>query len=70
MNVSAIEGWDTTHTTIDDVTLYPDDEPRRVYWDFSSSDTFDSNEPGIASVASSLSSTPPPARRQKKENSG
>ena len=31
MNVSNIEGWDTTHTTTDDATLYTDDEPRRVY---------------------------------------
>ena len=45
MNVSTIEVWDTTHTTTDDNTLYTDDEPRRVYWDISSSDTFDSNEP-------------------------
>ena len=30
MNVSTIEGWDTTHTTTDDATFYTDDEPRRV----------------------------------------
>ena len=28
MNVSTIEGWETTHTTTDDVTFYTDDEPR------------------------------------------
>ena len=67
MNVSTIEGWDTTHTTTDDATFYTDDEPRRVYWDISSSDTFDSNEPGNVSVASSPSSTPPPPRRQKRK---
>ena len=33
MNVSTIEGWDTTCTTTDDATFYTDDEPRRVYWD-------------------------------------
>ena len=67
MNVSTIEGWDTTHTTIDDATFYTDDEPRRVYWDISSSETFDSNEPRNMSVASSPSSTPPPPRRQKRK---
>ena len=30
MNVSTIEGWDTTHTTTDDATFYTDDEPRIV----------------------------------------
>ena len=66
MNVSTIEGWDTTHTTTDNETFYTDDEPRRVYWDISSSDTFDSNEPRNVSVASSPSSTPPPPPRQKR----
>ena len=67
MNVSTIEAWDTTHTTTDDATFYTDDEPRRVYWDISSSDTFDSNEPRNVSVASSPSSTPPPPRRQRRK---
>ena len=67
MNVSTIEGWgDTTLTTTDNDTFYTDDEPRRVYWDISSSDTFDSKEPRIVSVASSPSSTPPPPPRQKR----
>ena len=65
-NVSTIEGWDTTHTTTDNDTFYTDDEPRRVYWDISSSDTFDYNEPRNVSVASSPSSTPPPPPRQKR----
>ena len=69
MIVSTIEGWDTTHTTTDDVIIYTDDEPRRVYWDISSSDTFDSNEKRNVSVASSPSSTPPPPRRQKRKPS-
>ena len=64
MNVSTIEGWDTTHTTTDDATFY-NDEPRRVYWDILSSDTFGFNEPRNVSVGSSSSSTPPPPRRQK-----
>ena len=67
MNVSTIEVWDTTHTTTDDNTFFTDDEPRRVYWDISSSDTFDSNEPRNVSVAWSPSTTPPPPRRQKRK---
>ena len=66
MNVSTIEGWDTTHTTTDNDTFCTDVEPRRVYWDISWSDTFDSNEPRNVSVASSPSSTPPPPPRQKR----
>ena len=66
MNVSTIQGWDITHTTTDDNTFYTDDEPRRVYWDISSSDTFDSNGPRSVSVTSSPSSTPPPPPRQKR----
>ena len=66
MNVSTIEGWDTRHTTTDNDTFYTDDEPRRVYWDISSSDTFDSNEPRILSVVSGTSSTPP-SRKQKRK---
>ena len=66
INVSTIEGWDTMHTTTDNDTYYTDDEPRRVYWDISPSDTFDSNEPRNVSVASSPSSTPPPPPRQKR----
>ena len=66
-NVSTIEGWETTHTTTDDNTFYSsDNEPRSVYWDISSSDTFDSSEPRNVSVASSPSSTPPPPPRQKR----
>ena len=61
MNVSTIEGWDTTHTATDNDTIYTDDEPRRVYWDISSSDTFDSNEPRNVSAASS----PPPRQKRK-----
>ena len=67
MNVSTIEGWETPHTTTDDNTFHSsDNEPRRVYWDISSSDTFDSNEPRNVSVASRPSSTPPPPPRQRR----
>ena len=51
MNVSTIEGWETTHTTTYDATFYSEDETRRVYWDISSCDTFESNEPRHVSVA-------------------
>ena len=67
MKVSTIKGWDTTYKATDDATFYTGDEPRRVYWDISTSDTFDSNEPRNVSVASSPSSTPPPPRRQKRK---
>ena len=43
--VSTIEGWDTPHATTDHDTIYGEDEPGRVYWGISSSDTFDSNKP-------------------------
>ena len=68
MNISTTEGYETPHTTTDDNTFYSsENEPRRVYWDIYSSDTFDSNEPRNVSVASSPSSTPPPPRRQKRK---
>ena len=67
LNVSTIEGFDTTYTTTDDATFYTDAEPKRVYWVISKSDSFDSNEPRNVSVASSPSSLPPPARRQKRK---
>ena len=67
MSVITIEGWDTRYTTTDDATFYTDDEPRRVDWHTSSSDTFDSNEPTNVSVASSPSFNPPPPRRQNRK---
>ena len=68
VNVSTIEGWDPTYNTTDNNTFYSsENEPRRVYWDISSSETFDSNEPRNVSVASSPSSSPPPLRRQKRK---
>ena len=67
MNLSNIEGWETPHTTTDDNTFYSsENEPRRVYWDFSPDETVDSNEPRRVSLAASPSSTPPPLPRQKK----
>ena len=67
MNVSTIEGWETPHTTTNDNTFYSSEgEPRRVYWDFSPDETFDSNEPRRVSPAASPSSTPTPPPRQKR----
>ena len=65
MNVSTIEGCETTFTTTNDATFYSEDEPRRVYWDLFSSETFDSNEPRHVSITSTPSFTPPPPRQQK-----
>ena len=66
MYVTTIEGRETTHRATDGAKFHTDDEPRRVYPDISSSDTFDSNEPRNVSIASSPSSTPLPPRRQKR----
>ena len=32
MNLSIIEGWETPHTTKDNIIFYSDHEPRRVYF--------------------------------------
>ena len=57
MNLSSIEGWETTHTTTDDITFYSEAEPRGVNWDIPPNETLHSNEPGQVSSASSPSST-------------
>ena len=67
MNLSTIEGWETLHTTTDDNTFYlSENGPRRVYWDFSPDETFDTNEPRRVSPAESPCSTPLPPPRQKR----
>ena len=67
MYLSSIQGWETPHTTTDDNTFYSsENEPRRVYCDFSPDETFDSNEPRRVSPAGNPSSTPPPPPRQKR----
>ena len=67
MNLRTIERWETPHTTTDDNTFYSsENEPRRVYWDFSPDETFDSKEPRRVSFASSPSSTPPTPPRKKR----
>ena len=66
MNLSTIEGWETPHTTTDDNTFYSsENEPGRVYWDFSADETFESNEPRRVYPTASPSSTPPPPPPQK-----
>ena len=67
MILSAIGGWKTPHTITNDATFYSEDDTRRVYWDISSSDSFDSNEPRPVSITSRPSSTPQPPRRQKRK---
>ena len=67
MNLGTIEGWQKTHKTTDDNTFHSEDEPKRVYWSGSPSETFDTIEPRHVSFASSPSSTTPPPRRQKKK---
>ena len=68
MNLSKIEGWETPHTTTDDNTFYSsENEPRRVCWDSSPNETFDSNEPQRLYLAGSPPSTPPPPPRQKRK---
>ena len=67
MNISTVEGWETPHTTTDDNTFYSSEkDPRRVSWDYSPDQTFESNEPRRVSPAGSLPSTPPPPPRQKR----
>ena len=68
MNVSTIEGWETPNTTTDDNTFYSsENEPRRVFWDVSPEEKFDSNEPRNVFVASSPTSPPPPPPKQKRK---
>ena len=67
MNLSTIDDWETTHTTTDDNTFYScDNEPRGVYWDLSTDETFESKEPRRVYPTRSPSSTPPPPPRQKR----
>ena len=67
VNLSTIEGWETPHTTTDDNTFYSsENEPRRVYWDFSADKTFESNEPRRVYPTGSPYSTPPTPPRQRR----
>ena len=67
MNLTTIEGWETPHTTTDDNSFFSsENEPGRVYWDFSADETFESNQPRQVYHTGSPSSTPPPPPRQKR----
>ena len=67
MNISTTEGYETPHTTTDDNTFYSsENEPRRVYWDSSPNETFESNEHRRVYLDRSPSSTPPPPQCQKR----
>ena len=67
MNLGATEGWATMHTTTDDNTFYSEVEPRRVSWDSSPSEIFDSNDPRYVFFASRPSSTPLLPRQRKRK---
>ena len=68
MNLSTIDDWETTHTTSDDNTFYSsENDPRRVYWDLSADEIFESKEPRRVYTAESPPSTPPPPPRQKRK---
>ena len=69
VNLSTFEGWETLHTTTCDIKICCEDKRRRVYWDNSPIETFDTNEPRHVSFASSPSSTQPPRRQQKNKMS-
>ena len=69
MNVSAFRSWETPYTTSDDNTFYysSDNDPRRIYWETSLNETFESNEPRrVYPIASPPSTPPPPPSRKLK----
>ena len=68
MSVSAFQSFETTHTTTDDNTFYDssEDDPRRIYWETSLNETFESNEPRRVYPIESPPSTPPPPPRKLK----
>ena len=67
MNISTISGLETPHTTTDENTFHSsDNDPRRVYWDASLNETFESGEPRRVYPIPSPQSTPPPPPRRKR----
>ena len=67
MNTSTISGWETPHTTTDENTYYSsDNDPRRVYWDASPNETFESGERRIVYTIAGPPSTPPPPPQRKR----
>ena len=70
LNLSTIESWEAPHTTTFDNTYYSsENEPRRVYWDFSADETFEWNEPRRVYLTGIPSFTPPPPPPQKRRPS-
>ena len=73
LNISTISGWETPHTTTNKNTFYSsDNDPRRVYWDASLNETFESDEPRrvypIASPPSTTSPCFPPGKSINRRN--
>ena len=68
MNISTMSGLETPHTTTDDNTYYysSDNDPRRIYWETSLNETFESGEPRRVYPSPSTPSTPPPPPRRKR----
>ena len=70
MNVSAFRSRETSYTTTEDNTFYysSDNDPRRIYWDTSLNETFESDEPRRVYPIASPPSTPPlPPRARKRK---
>ena len=68
MNISTIDGCMTPNSVTNDNTYYSSQsEPRRVYWDSSLNETFESPEPRRIYPAPSPPTTPPPPPRQKRK---
>ena len=69
MNVSAFRSRETSYTTTDDNTFYSsDNDPRRIHWETSCNETFESDEPRRVYPIASPPSTPPlPPRARKRK---
>ena len=68
LNLSAIDGWETPHTTTDDNTFYSVDELRRVPWTSPLDETFLSEgEPRLRIYLLSSPSPPSPLRKMKRK---
>ena len=70
MNISTISGLETPHTTTDDNTFYysSDNDPRRIYWETSPNETFESTQPRkVYPIASPPSTPTPPPRKLKRK---
>ena len=71
MNLSTFDTWETPHTTTDDNTFYPEDEPKRVHWTSPLDETFHSEgKPRWIYLLSSPSPPSPPRKMQWKLEMG